>query len=182
MTYGAHVGMISRMESAIILTVPEAESLVGALRAEGDPSAAEGVPAHVTLLYPFMPDPDVGVVEELRFFFSGVDSFPLTFTTVDEFPDVVYLAPAESAECHGLIEALVRRWPGFPPYGGLFEVEAVVPHLTVVESPDAALRARARATVGQGLPVLSRAEVASLWVHGDAGWTRLADFPLGEGD
>jgi 2'-5' RNA ligase len=174
--------MIGGMESAIILTVPESEPLVGALREEGDPSAAAGVPAHVTLLYPFMPDPDVGVVEELRFFFAGVDSFPLTFASVGEFPEVVYLAPDEAAECHGLIEALVRRWPGFPPYGGLFPLEDVAPHLTVVDTPDADLRARAREIVEAGLPVQSRAQEASLWVHGDAGWIHVADFPLGEGD
>ena len=170
------------MESAILLAVPEAEPLVGALRLEGDASAAHGVPAHVTLLYPFMPDPDVGVVEELRFFFAHVDGFPLTFTTVGQWPEIVYLAPEESADCHGLIEALARRWPAYPPYGGIFTLEEVVPHLTVVDTPDPELRARARATVKPGLPVHSRAQEASLWVHGEAGWKQVATFPLGEGD
>jgi 2'-5' RNA ligase len=164
------------MESAILLTVPEAEPLVGALRAEGDASAAEGVPAHVTLLFPFVPDPDEGVVEELRYFFAHVDSFPLTFTSVGEFPEVVHLVPEETKDVSGLIEALVRRWPGYPPYEGMFD--EVVPHLTVVDTPDAALRTRARAHVGPGLPVAARAAEASLWVHGERGWTRLASFPL----
>ena len=43
------------MESAILLCVPEAEKLVHEWRLKGDPSAARGVPAHVTLLYPFLP-------------------------------------------------------------------------------------------------------------------------------
>lgn len=43
------------METAVLLRVPEAEPLVREWRAKGDPSAAHGVPAHVTLLYPFVP-------------------------------------------------------------------------------------------------------------------------------
>ena len=168
------------MESAILLAVPEAEHLVGALRLEGDASAAQGVPAHVTLLYPFVPDPDVGVVEELRFFFEHVDNFPLTFSSVGQWPEVVYLALDEAPEVHGLIAALARRWPQHPPYGGIFALEDVVPHLTVVDTPDAALRERAAAEVARGLPVRSMAREASLWVQGDQGWREVASFPLAE--
>ena len=88
--------MIAPVESAIILAVPEVEPLVGALRLEGDVSAQHGVPAHVTLLYPFVEDPDIGVVEELCFFFAGVEGFALDFVAVGEFPEVVYLAPDQT--------------------------------------------------------------------------------------
>jgi 2'-5' RNA ligase len=164
------------VESAILLEVPEAEPVVGPLRAEGDASAAHGVPAHVTLLYPFVDDPDVGIVEELRWFFAGVDAFPLEFATIGEFPEVVYLEPTQAADVSGLIDALVRRWPGYPPYGGMFD--EVVPHLTVVDTPDPALRARAREL--PGLPVRSVAREASLWVHDADVWRCLARFPLAE--
>lgn len=170
--------MIAGMESAIILSVPEAEPLVGALRLEGDASAAQGVPAHVTLLYPFIDDPDNGTVEELRWFFRGVDAFPLTFTEVGMWPEVVYLAMDEASDVHGLISALVRRWPGYPPYSGLFPLAEVVPHLTVVDTPDPELHARAAAHLAPGLPIRGEAREASLWVHGDAGWTQRAAFPL----
>ena len=165
------------MRSAIILPVPEAERLVAELRREGDPSAARGVPAHVTLLYPFVPDPDVGVVEELRFFFERVDGFDLTFSEVGEFPEVVYLAPDQAKDCSDLTESLALRWPGFPPYEGAFDT--VVPHLTVVDTPDQALRGRARAELGRGLPVRSAAREAQLWVQGaDGRWSCRAAFPL----
>ena len=61
------------MESAVLLAVPEAEPLVHEWRAVGDPSAAHGVPAHVTLLYPFLPSDqlDDGVIAELAWFFKG---------------------------------------------------------------------------------------------------------------
>jgi hypothetical protein len=168
--------MIARMESAIILAVPEAEPLVGALRQEGDVSAQHGVPAHVTLLYQFVDDPDVGIVEELRFFFAGVEGFALDFVAVGKFPEVVYLAPHQTRVLEDLIAALVRRWPSHPPYGGVFD--RVVPHLTVVDTPDAALRARAREHLMAGLPLRVPAVEASLWVQEDSGWTRMATFSL----
>ena len=42
-------------ESALVIVVPEAEPLVSDWRAQYDWSAQRGVPAHITLLYPFAP-------------------------------------------------------------------------------------------------------------------------------
>jgi hypothetical protein len=42
-------------QSALIVEVPEAESAVAGLRAHLDASAPLGIPAHFTVLYPFMP-------------------------------------------------------------------------------------------------------------------------------
>ena len=42
-------------ESALVILVPEAEPVVGRLRQRYDPSAAVGMPAHITLNYPFLP-------------------------------------------------------------------------------------------------------------------------------
>ncbi len=44
---------MSAIESALMVLVPEAETLVKPFRDRYDPSAAAGVPAHITLLYPF---------------------------------------------------------------------------------------------------------------------------------
>ena len=166
--------MITAVQSAILVEVPEAEPLVGALRAVGDPSAAAGMPAHVTLLQPFVEDPDEGIVEELRFFFAGVDGFRLRFTSVAELAQAVCLVPEPGDVVRGLVEALARRWPDCPP------PDDVVPHLTVVDTPDAALRLRARAEVAGGLPVTTDVHQAALWVRDGDRWSRRAAFPLGE--
>ena len=42
-------------ESAILVPVPGAEPVAGRLRARFDRSAGRGIPAHVTVLYPFVP-------------------------------------------------------------------------------------------------------------------------------
>ena len=41
------------VESALVVLVPEAEVVVKSFRDQYDPLAANGCPAHVTLLYPF---------------------------------------------------------------------------------------------------------------------------------
>ena len=169
------------MESAVLLCVPEAEALVGPWRREHDPSAERGVPAHVTLLYPFVPaaQVDEGVLGELEWFFAGVDAFALRFDAVGEFPadGVVFLSPA-TAELADLSGALARRWPECPPYSG--KHERPVPHLTAVHSDDPALRVRACADLQECLPLSALASSAELWVCDDAGsWTRRASFPFG---
>jgi len=47
------------IESALMVLVPEDELLVKPFRDRYDPSAADGVPAHVTLLYPFKPPDEI---------------------------------------------------------------------------------------------------------------------------
>ena len=42
-------------QSALIVAVPEAGEVVGRFRASLDRAALWGVPAHVTVLYPFLP-------------------------------------------------------------------------------------------------------------------------------
>jgi hypothetical protein len=43
----------SKMKSTVAILVPEAEGLVRLFRNRYDPSAKAGMPAHITLLYPF---------------------------------------------------------------------------------------------------------------------------------
>ncbi len=170
------------VESAILLCVPEAEPLVGPWRDRGDPAAALGVPAHVTLLYPFIPEPDAGVVEELRWFFAGVDAFDLTFHRIDNFDnEVLYLAPGQAEECRQLTLALARRWPEWPPYGGQFP--DITPHLTLIDHADPELHALARQSIEAGLPVRSSATQACLYVQKpDGRWSSRATFPLASGE
>ena len=171
------------LETAILLCVPEAEPLVHEWRAAGDPSAAHGVPAHVTLLYPFLPAErvDAGVLGELEWYFRGVDSFEVGFDRVGRFEHhgVVFLQPDSDALVQ-LTRALARRWPECPPYGGAVPIDDVVPHLTIVQTDDRALRQSAANAMSPGLPVRFLAEHAALWTCDDAGdWSETATFPFG---
>lgn len=171
------------MQTAILLCVPEAEPLVREWRLQGDPSAAHGAPAHVTLLYPFLPAASIddGVLAELQWFFRGVDAFPVAFTRVRRFEDagVVWVEPASDALVE-LTRALARRWPECPPYAGEIAVEELVPHLTIVQTEDRALRQSAANAVSPELPFRMLAASAALWHQADDGaWSESATFPFG---
>jgi hypothetical protein len=171
------------VESAILLCVPEVEPLVHEWRLKGDPSAAHGVPAHVTLLYPFLPVDalDDGVIAELRWFFQGIDAFRVSFTSVQRFEQagVVWIAP-ESDALVQLTRALVRRWPECPPYSGTIPIDELTPHLTIVQTDDRALRQSAANAVSPGLPLEIVASSAALWVQDrDGAWAERTSFPFG---
>ena len=171
-------------ESAVLLCVPEAEPVVHAWRSTGDPSAARGVPAHVTLLTPFLPADaiDEGVLAELSWFFAGVDAFRVRFSTIGCFDDegVVFLEP-DGIGLDQLAHALALRWPEAPPYAGKHEHPHA--HLTVVHTDDGALRSRAGAAVEQRLPLEVLVGHAALWVCDEAGhWTEHTTFAFGDAE
>ena len=126
-----------KIESALIIAVPEAEPLVKIFRDRFDPSAAVGVPAHITVLYPFRPPHEItaAVLAELREFFAQFSAFEFMLTELRRFPQVLYLAPSPDERFQALMRAVFAHYPETPPYGGAFS--EVVPHLTVADVDEA---------------------------------------------
>ena len=111
--------------------VPEAEPAVAALRLRHDPMARLGVPAHITIHFPFAPPEavDEDAVAELV---ARRSAFPFELASVEHFgEDVTYLAPHPAAPFCELIAASAERWPEYPLYDGAYDVDEIVPHLTV---------------------------------------------------
>lgn len=154
-----------------------------AIRTSCDPSATSGEPAHVTVLYPFVPlaRVDDELTDRLRSIASGVSPFDVVFDRVAAFADeTFYLAPADPTPFLLLTERFSRAYPSYPPYGGRFN--DVVPHLTVAQGePTDALRSALRTLEGR-LPIHVRVETLDLAVSGDGlPWRRLAALPLNGG-
>lgn len=126
--------------TAFVVTVPEADARVATLRSRFDPSSALGVPAHVTVLHPFMPPAQVtpGVLARAAAALLGLEPFHFLLARVQRFPGVLYLAPEPAAPFVALTEALVRAFPAFPPFGGVHE--RIVPHLTVAQGDERTLQ------------------------------------------
>jgi hypothetical protein len=157
--------------TALIIPVPEAEPAVGGIRAGHDSSAALGVPAHVTILFPFLP-PDEVDEDALRELFANFSSFDFTLDRLERFEDgLVWLHPDPSARFADLTAAVWRRWPERPPYEGAFDV--VIPHLTVSESP---------LDIEVALPIPARAREVVLIEQERAGgrWVTRARLRLGQ--
>ena len=99
------------MQSALLLPVPAAETAVGPHRARLDLSARDGVPAHITVLYPFLPPAEIrpDVLAELSRLFAGAPRFSFTLDRVRWFDEsVVWLGPSDESPFRALT-ALARR-------------------------------------------------------------------------
>lgn len=164
-------------ETALIVKVPEAEPVVGGWRQRFDPSAEAGVPAHVSVLYPFLNQDRIdgqvlGVLAEL--FSHG--AFDLRFARCGRFPGVLYLVPEPDDQFRALTLAVADRWPEAPPYGGRFT--EVVPHLTVADGQEPSVLDAVEAELAGRLPVETRVSSVRLLVFDGIVWREQADFAL----
>ena len=97
-----------------------------------DPAAGFGLPAHVTVLYPFGPLDELNttVIAQLRRLFAAQKPFDVEFRRTRWFgDDVLWLDPEVSGPFVAMTAAVVAAYPRWQPYEGAFET--VIPHLTV---------------------------------------------------
>jgi len=164
--------------SAVVVRVSVPRS-VAALRGRWDHVAGLGVPAHVTLIYPFVPATalDRTVRRTLATIATGLEPFSVTFASVGRFRGVVYLAPTPTDPFIGLTHALTGRFPDHPPYGGAYD--EVVPHLTIADAIDAPLDTIAL-DAARLLPFRRQIRALEVLVPDAAGhWHRRWRLPLG---
>jgi 2'-5' RNA ligase len=119
--------------SALVVVVPEAELLVNRLRARFDPSALMGMPAHITILFPFMPVDLLtsDVLGRVRTTVAGFAEFEFRLERIGRFPRTTYLSPEPPEPFTALTAALAQTFPDYPPYEGRFPTS--IPHLTVAD-------------------------------------------------
>lgn len=123
-------------QSALIVCVPEAEPYVSHHREQYDSSAKLGVPAHITVLYPFVPPEliDLSIFERIKTALSDETVFTFRLAKVGQFPGVVYLIPEPSDPFVSLTRAITQAFPDYPPYRG--QHAGTVPHLTAAQTDD----------------------------------------------
>jgi hypothetical protein len=169
-------------QSGLVVVVPEAESAVGRHRQSLDVNARLGVPAHVTVLFPFVPPRqiDAAVLARLERLFARTSPFDYRFARTAWFDDdVLWLAPDDPSFFRHLTETVYESFPDHPPFEGLFD--DVVPHLTVGHGVDVSVLRAAENAVARQLPVTGRATEVTLLTQGVGGgiWTTRATFTLG---
>jgi 2'-5' RNA ligase len=168
-------------ETALICRVPEAEPYIAHYRQRFDPSARRNVPAHVTILYPFMAPAmvDADVLEELRRIAFSVPRFDYRLRETRRFPVALYLAPDPDDSFSALTDRIFESFPDYPPFEGKFET--VVPHVTVAHGDEPQLceievELRIRLP---GAGVAARCDELLLIENGSGRWETLQTFALG---
>ncbi len=149
------------------------------IRERWDFAAAQGAQPHVTVLFPFLPESELteAVRADLAAVAALVAPFDVRFAHIRRFEGVVWVEPEPSEPFRRLTQAMVERWPDYPPYGGVHDT--VIPHLTVAESDTAPL-ANIADEAGRAMPFTARAEVLELWLQDEAGlWRPNWRCPLG---
>ncbi len=175
-------------ETALLLPVPTAEPAVGQHRDRLDEAARDGVPAHITVLYPFLPPAGIGkpLIATLGRLFAGLASFEFTLDRVGWFgEEFVWLGPRDPAPFTALTNRVFSAFPSCPPFGGQFP--EVIPHLTIGHSTRPLDLRAAAESVRPCLPIHAAAAEVILMAGPCPGtsdtpprqWRTTATFPLG---
>lgn len=173
-----------RPQSALLIPVPSAEGLVGEARLEHDPVAAAGVPAHVTLIVPWV-EPgrlrsDRTILPALFDTLADVKSFDFELARIgwfDKFGQkVLWLAPEPAAPFRELTALLAERFDT-PPWAGKFA--ELVPHLTIGHAGGGGPLEPVAEALEPRLPVGCRAEEVWAMVGDGQRWAVQAKVPLG---
>lgn len=165
-------------QTALVVPVPRVAALVDPWRSRHDPSAALGVPAHVTIVAPVLSRIGRTELEALEAIAAAAPPTSVELTTVGMFEDaeVLHLRPDTDAPFRALADAVRAR---FPDAGGNMAPEDYVPHVTVGHRiPRPSARHAARALL-LALPVRIPVHTLQLWVARDGEAIPAATFPLG---
>ncbi|MCL1841383.1 MAG: 2'-5' RNA ligase family protein [Propionibacteriaceae bacterium] len=165
--------------------MPAADPVIDRWRQQHDTARQAGVPAHLTLIFPFalpsaVTDDEMGALRELL---VGVQPFTITLDRTDWFGDrVLFLGLADPAPLIGLIHALEAIFPDWLPYGGAFE--DVWPHVTMGSDGQVDALREAEAAVASALPIVQKVNAIAWWVgspldSGRSDWHRALTLPLG---
>jgi 2'-5' RNA ligase len=170
------------LQSALIIEVPEAEPAVHRYRERLDANAPLGIPAHITVLAPFMPPETINtsVLTRLGQLFAEAGRFRFRLDRTAWFSDrVLWLAPGDPGPFRDLTQRVFRAFPAFPPFEG--QHDDVVPHLTIGHGHPLNDMRTAEEVIQDSLPIDACAAAVALMTEQSAGahWTKAATFTLG---
>ncbi|MGA3029794.1 MAG: hydrogenase maturation protease [Candidatus Limnocylindrales bacterium] len=163
-------------ETALIVRVRLPEALE-AVRVGAVPNAARGLPAHVTLLYPFLAPADLedGLRSAVARVVGRHHAFSYRMSGPARWPAVLFASVDPEGPFHSLHADLAAAFPDFPIYGGNLEF---VPHVTIAEGAAAGLAELEASPAWASLPATLTAGLVELIVLDDGRWTAKWQFPL----
>lgn len=173
--------MPKQRQTAVVIPVPDAEPLLTAVTRHYPEAVRGGVPAHVSLLYPFVPADqlDTQVIARLSGLFDAQPVISTTFRTIGRHDGFVCLRPDPPTMLDGVTTTIRQTWPSLTPYNGRYG--DVAAHLTVAIHTSSARAAEIERTLlPTYLPV--EAELREAWlVVFDQRWSLRKRFEFGAG-
>ncbi|MFE2125208.1 2'-5' RNA ligase family protein [Streptomyces amritsarensis] len=164
--------------TAVVIVLPDADPLLDAARRIDPALVRPGVPAHVSLCHPFLPQSALNGQdqEELR---SLAARFPAADLLLEDIVTTSGFIAVSVPQLQPLVDAFRGQWPGLRPYGGRFGARPAA-HVTVaLGADDPAAAARVRDAVGSLLPLRTRAAAVQLAELTREGWRSRFTAPLG---
>lgn len=171
------------MQTVIMIVAPhEVQAVAIPLLRQYAPETLIRVPAHITILYPFVAverlDEACATVREIC---AEVEPFEVTLQGYDSFPKVAFINPVNPEPIQAVFRKIFAAFPECPPYGGVFGND-LHPHMTVGEF--ASVEAQQGAVLPDYTPITFRVERLHV-MYGPAvvplPWITRAVMPLGKG-
>ncbi|MEV7096173.1 2'-5' RNA ligase family protein [Amycolatopsis sp. NPDC051045] len=163
--------------TALVILLPAAEPVLAAARRVDPALVRPGLPAHVTALYPFLPDGSL--TDEV---FAAIRALAAAFAPPEvrltEFVAAPGFAALPAPALQPVADAVCARWPEIPPYGGRFGPRPVA-HLTVAMGGSEEALERVAQEVRPLLPLTDRAGALQLVALTERGWEPRLEAPFG---
>jgi 2'-5' RNA ligase len=172
------VGVLKPSEASALVIRVELPPALAALRLRSDENAADGVPAHVTLLYPFAEPAaiDDGVIETVTSIVARHAAWSMELGERRRWPETLYVSVEPEAPVRSLQADLADAFPTQPLYGGAYEF---TPHVTIAEGLGAHDPAVAGDPAWSELPFTQFVDAVELIVRdADGRWRVDRQFPM----
>jgi len=166
--------------SAVIVRAPLPAGLERVRRGSVK-NAADGVPAHVTMLHPFIAPErlELDVRRVLASVAAAHDAFEYSQAGPARWPGTIYVRVEPDAPFVRLQAALARAFPAFPIYGEDTDFE-FVPHVTIAEGVAAEDPWTLADPAWAAVPRRHRASAVEVIARGaSAGWRTVWRIGLG---
>lgn len=144
-------------QSVLSISVPEANGVCHYVRSRYNGEVPPvGVPAHITLLSPWMPPGriDETVLAELATVFAGFPAFEFSLDLGWFGHEVLLLVPNDPTPFIDMTKAIMRQWPEFKYYDG--DYGDIEPHVTLAYGSESSL-SEVAAEIARQVPVRARA-------------------------
>lgn len=140
--------------------------------------APHGVPAHVTLLWPFAAEDALGpeLVAQVAAIVARHPALDVTLASGERFPDTLYASVEPDPPIRALQAELAAAFPTLPLYDGEF---GFTPHVSVVEDVTATHADEFERLAAIELPVTQRVHAVDLITTRAGRWATRRQFPLG---